>query len=84
MARNHNGEDYARFSLEIERGEEEPSYSVSNRRRPGSRATSSRASSSNSIRYQPKGYSHHHNNATAAHSGGIQIIQDGFEDDQVY
>ena len=82
MARKQNGDSRAGFSLEIERGEEEPSYSgahVSNRIRPGSRATSSRASSTTSVRYRSGNY--HHNPTSTG--GSIQILQDGFDDDQV-
>lgn len=82
MARKQKSDNLAGFSLEIERGEEEPSYSgahVSSRIRPGSRATSSRASSTTSVRYRSGNY--HHNPTSTG--GGIQILQDGFDDDQV-
>lgn len=76
--------DFARFSLDIERGDEGESSAPPpvSRIRPGSRATSSRASSSRSMRYPSIGY-----NGVAQHQslteGGIQIIQDSFDDEEV-
>ena len=89
--RNENyQEEYSRFSLDIERGDEEDvvvNHSVQNRVRPGSRATSSRASSglrssryqNNNLNFNVNTHVQHQGNA----NGGIQIIKDGFDDEDV-
>lgn len=87
MMARHNGDlsDYSRFSLDIERGDEsEESVPLSNRIRPGSRATSSRASSGMSA-MRPRHVTQF--NSLSQHvntSGGIQIIPDGFDDEDVW
>lgn len=86
MTRKQNTDSRTGFSLEIQRGEEEPVYSsaVSNRKRPGSRAVSSRASSTTSVRNTGRNpYYSRPPNGGGGGAGGIQILQDGFDDDQV-